>query len=462
MDSIKFLDPAGQVAIMSKTGAIVMASTYMPDQTANANTVYGADAKVVPVGGYNKNGLDKVAHWGSNNLKPLWILQMLSQSHINAQLIYTKVSLAVAQMYTFKWELSEDPRTGMLQPRKVPFDPGPEIRQMLNHSKAKNLVRARATDYFITGNTWAKFILHRDPARGIADIIHVDASTARCELEEPKTKQVQAHYVCSDWRNPKFKKANENGTYELVPDPTVRRYPAFDPANPARFYQSIHHSRMYWTGEPYYGIQPWHNAFNWIGYGNQMPIWLLANIQKAYNIKYHIQYPDDYFSYLNEMFDTDEKRIAEKKRVLQELDDSLAGAENAQKTIKTPFKTDPMTGKVAAEWKITPIQNDLKDEAFIKAFYASQIASVSSQGLDPALASIQFEGRMPISGSDKRISYQLHEVLKNDEVRQIMVEPFEILRDSRGWDPEMQFGFIGRNIVTLAEDASGATANQIM
>ena len=141
----------------------------------------------------------------------------------------------------------------------------------------------------------------------------------------------------------------------------------------------------------------------------------------------------------------------------------LAGAENAQKTFFTSFKTDPQTGQSLAGWEIKAIPNDIKDEAYIKAFYASNVASVSSMGVDPALAGIQMEGRMPASGSDKRISYQLHEVLKNDEAREVMVEPLEIYRDANGYDPEIQFGFLRRNIVTLAEDETGTrplTPNQ--
>lgn len=461
MGDIKYLDPGKKVVLLTRSGAVITQSGYAPTEYDLGNNPNSYWKDVVAVRRYKRFGLESVALWGNNNLKPLWLLELLSQSHINAQLIYTKVSLAVAHLFAFRWELRDDPVTGIPQPTKVPFDPGPEIRAILAHNNTRKLIRSRGTDFYITGNAFGVPMLARNPRYGVVDWKHIDASTARCEVQNPETKKVEGYYVCADWRKPRFKREN-NGEYFLEPDPNVRRYNAFDPDQWDRYYQSIHHSRLYWTGEPYYGIQPWHYAFNWIGYGNQMPVWLNANIMNSFNIKYHIEYPDDYFAYLKEDFDTDAEREAEKERVWKKIDDNLMGAQNAQKSIKTPFKNDPMTGQPMAGWKITPLKNELHDDAFIRAFFASQVASISAHGLDQSLASIVTEGRMPTSGSDKRISYQLHEVLKTEEVRQIMVEPLEIMRDTRGWDPEMQFGFVGRNIVTLAEDKQGTTPQQMM
>jgi hypothetical protein len=458
---VEFLDPAKKVAVLSKSGAIVTQASYSPD--APYNSINGEGAEYISFASLTGRGLNEVAPWGNNNLKPLWLLQLLCESHINAQLIYTKVSLAVKDLYCFKWELRPDPVTNLPVPTKVAVDPGPEIRAILRTKKMKRLIRSRATDFFITGNTFLKIYLSRD-ASSISKMEHVDASYVRAEKERVGKNGINNYYVCKDWRSP-YWKANEKDADSADPfhrDVNVRRYPAFDEDNPMRFYQSILHSRMYWTGEAYYGVQPWHFSYNWIAYGNKMPIWLSANINRAWNIKYHIQYPDDYFDYLDEM-DLDPKgKEAAKTKFFQELDKALSGSENAMKAIKTPVKLDRLEGKYAVGWEIKPLPNDLKDEAFIKAFFASQISATSSHGVDPALAAIQMEGRMPISGSDKRISYQLHEVLKNDEVREIMVEPLELLRDTKGWDPELEFGFIGRNIVTLAEDKTGQSKPQLM
>lgn len=430
------IDPSGTFAVLDRSGAIVSANSYSPFKAQ------GGIMQALSIGGLQSRGM-KIAPWGANNLMPLFLLQLLADSNINAQLIATNVSFAMGRLYTFKWG-----RDAEGWEEKQPMQAPPEIERYLKSHAVRTLLRSRATDFFLLGNTWAKFKLARG-GQGIAAIEHVDASCCRAELMNAAGK-VKHYFVGHDWLKPSYKGAdNSNGA-------NVQRFPAFNTADPLRYFQSIHHSRLYWAGRPYYGIQPWHFGHSWISYGNKMPLWLSTNINKAHNIKYHIRYPVDYFEYLdNGQFETEEKKRAEKARVFNLIDDMLAGAENAQKTFFSEHKIDQMTGKTLSDWQIEAIPNDIKDEAFIKAYYASNVAAASAHGIDPSLANIQLEGRMPASGSQKRISYQMHELLYTEEVRQIMVEPLEIMRDVNGWPSEMQFGFAVRNIVTLAEDESG-------
>jgi len=440
--AIEFINQAGTVAVGQHAAFSAQGYTD-PNYDRTIKSPWAEDAGLIH--NWQNIGAD-VAQWGANNLKPLWLLQMLEHSNINAALIYSKVSLAMGRLYTFKWVY--DPVLG--QEKQEYFDPGPQLRRVLRSRAITKLMRKRATDYFITGNAWCRFILSRDRSR-IALIQHADSSTVRSQVMKKQSKRVENFYVCANWMQPSFRKSSQ--TQELADNANVRMYPAFREEEPGRFLQSLHQSRLYWTGKPYYGTQPWHSGHEWLTYGTQMPIWMRSNIQKAMNIKYHVQYPEKFFDYLKGL-GSDEEREAEKTRVFTEIDNNLAGVENASSAFFTPYNTNH-EDKPMNDWKIVPVKNEVKDEAFIKAFYAANIAAVSAQGIDPALAAIQMEGRMPISGSDKRISYQLHEVLKNDEVREIMTEPLQIWRDMNGLDPDMEFGFAVSNILTLAEDDTG-------
>ena len=447
MSEVTFLDQGGDIAVLKKSRVIVSpqpGSVYETPTSGYDDGVHSPWRRSWDEGKKIVKDL-KIAPWGETNLRPYYLLDLLSESNINARLIYTNVSFAVAQIYTFHWVC--DPNTGAMY--KKPFEPSPDIKRFLNSYKIRQLLRSRATDFFITGNCWVKFHLSRD-GKQIADFQHIDASTVRLGLKDKTTKQIPFHYVCADWIKPKWNKKEKPDE-----DHNIRKFHAFHREDPGKYFISLHHSKLYWTGQPYYGIQPWHSGHRWIHYGNRMPVWMTANINKAHNIKYHVEYPRNYFDYLDKDFINPADRKKEKERVFKVVDDALSGAENAQSTFFTSFEIEPHTNKKLDGWSIKPLSNDLKDDAFVKSFFASNIASVSAMGVSPALAGIQMEGRMPASGSDKRISYQLHEVLNTNEAREIMVEPLEIWRDMNGFDPDMQFGFLARNIVTLAEDESG-------
>lgn len=448
----KFIGKSKDIAFISKAGAIITASSFAssPENSFQNFTVKDPMDPNSQFVEYVGQGM-KAAPWGANNLKPNYLLELLAGNGINSQMIYAKVSFALGDIYAYRWGTGED---GF--PKKIGVDPGPQINRFIRNRKTRDLFRARATDFFIHGNVWGQPVLNRSRTE-ILDWKHFDAFSCRLELMDGKSQKIQNHFVSADWRFPRFMPIGEKALKE-----NVRSYPAFDEAQPFRFFQALHHSKMYWSGQTYYGLQPWHAGHNWLNYANKIPIWGASNINSSFSIKYHIEYPDNYFAYLDEMYDDPQKKMAAKEQVFDEIDKMLAGAENAQMTFYTPYQLDELTNKSFAGWKITAIKADLKDEAFVRAFNASQNAMTSGQWVDPALAGIQMEGRMAPSGSDKRISYQLHEILKNDEVREIMLEPLYIMRDANGWDQDLEFGFMKRNIVTLAEDKSGIDTKKII
>lgn len=394
---------------------------------------------------------NEIASWGKDNLQPLHLLKLLSESNINPQLLWTKVDFAAGErIFTYKEDLKQDPTTGELVIHKIPVK-YPKIESFFKHIKVNKLMRARATDYYFSGNVFSRLVLARNPDKyGIAHIDHVDNLMARAQAQNKTSRKIENFFICSDWLNPIYdpKQPIKGNT---------RKYKAFNENDPLKYFRTIQHSKIYWPGQIYYGIQPWHSAANWIGFANKIPVWMDSNIKNSYNIKYHIEYPDNYFDYTKGW--PDDKRKAERERVFDEMDKWLAGQKNTGKAFYSRRMRNPLDNKEYSEWKISPIKNDIKDDAFLNAYKASNSAMTSGWGIDPSLASIQRDGKFASSGSEMRISYQLHIALKVQAARSIMVEPLEIVRDVNGWDPEVKFGFINKNVVTLAESKGGMTGN---
>ena len=450
---VQYLDPNQRVAFLAKSGAVITAKVAAGEP---ARTGTGMDLEIANYPYYSATHLKskRVACWGNDNLRPIYYLNLLANSNINAQLIYTKVSLAMGRLVYFKERVEEGRIVREL------IEPDPEVKAWAKQNKMLKFLRARATDFFILGNVWNKFTLARDPRQGIARVEHMDGSCCRLELQNQRSKRTEHHFVCADWTRPRFPDL-DNSTNEKDKTLNVRRYTAFREEEPLKYFQSLHHSKLYWTGQAYYGIQPWHSGHRWIKYANQIPVWMDSNISNSQNIKYHIEYPANYFDYLDTMFESASERLKEKERVFNTIDDLLAGAENAQKTLFTAYQLDAMTNNQFGGWKITSITNDLKDDAFVDTFKSSNDAMTSAQGVAPVLADLQREGKFN-SGSEQRIAAQIHEVLKTQEVREIMIEPLNIVRDVNGWDPDLQFGFMRRNIVTLAEDPAGMEDEKLL
>jgi len=397
-----------------------------------------------------------IALWGKDNLKPLKWIELLSESNIAPQLLMTKVDFACGErLYTYTEDIQADPSTGEMKIIKVPVQAPPQLQRWLQGIKVEQLMRKRATDYYFSGNCFNQFVLARDPQKyGIAWIDHIDSCDARIEKIN-NNRRIDHFWVSDDWGNVVYskKKKEENNT---------RRFKAFKESDPFKYFRTIYHSKIYWPGQKYYGVQPWHAAENWIGFANRIPVWMTSNIDNSYNIKYHIQYPQYYFDYTLDWSEEDRKK--EEERVFQQLDEWLAGKGNVSKTFFSKMNFDPHTGKALDGWKITPIKNEIQDKAWVEAYKTSQGAMTSGWDINPSLANIPQEGKFAVSGSELRIAYQIHIALKVSAARAIMVEPLEVAYRVNqelgvpGFEiPDLKFGFINKNVVTLAESPAGIT-----
>lgn len=393
-----------------------------------------------------------IVRWGPDNLKPLTWIKLLSESNIAPQILLTKVDFACGErLFTYREELRFSEKSGQTELVKIPVA-NPQLEFWLKKIKAKDLMRKRATDYYFSGNCFAKMVLARDPEKfGVAHIDHLDSCSVR--VEQIKNKRVNHIYMSDNWVNPVYNPKD-------ISKGNTRRFKTYNEAKPLAFFRSVLQSKIYWPGQVYYGIQPWHSAKNWIGFANKIPVWMGSNITNSYNIKYHIKYPADYFAYT----DGWDKDAIEKEedRIFDQVDNWLAGELNAGKTFYSKRILDPMTGNERSSWTIEPIKNDLQDKSFLEAYKTSQGAMTSGWDLNPNLANIPQEGKFSTSGSELRIAYQIHVALKVAAARSVMLEPLEEaykVNNSLGvpgfQDPEIKFGFINRNIVTLAENPAG-------
>ncbi len=445
----------GSNTYYSKRTGAVYASENFQEVKSGRTSPYDDDWSNPPIQPISQDGYE-IAPWGRYNLKPLELLNMMANSNITPQLLTTLSDFAVGEGMFPYIEVMKEVAPGQydIMPQKVDV---PQVTSWLNNMDGMELMRKRATDYYFSGNMIANMIPARNPDRhGIAYVQHVDSLDWRSGTFGNKSRKVDFHYICDDWRMPVVSQEKNN----------VLRFNAWRKTDPFKWKQSLHHSKLYWPGQKFYGIQPWHAAKKWIVFANKIPVWMDANISNSYSIRWLVEWPENYFDY---MAGKSEKQIEdEKDRVFKEMDDFLAGEENAGKAFYTRRKmANPIQGTgEGAEWVIKPLKQEIYDKAWLDTYKTTQGAMTSAFNVNPALANIPSEGKFAVSGSELRIAYQMHIALKVQAARELMVKPLmDAYRVNHsqgvvGFEiPDLKFGFVNRNIVALSEDKSGVKAN---
>lgn len=410
---------------------------------------YGNDAAIVSFGVVSKGDTLQydgeprtqdgrwVSWYGKDgNNFPNEIVRLLTANNINPNILDTKRDFIVGNgICLYKNEYADGKRqTVLLDPQQHV-----EIVSWLHNSDFNHEVSKATKDLLWFGNCFFELIF--DKGKRAHSFRHIDATTVRAQVKNPKSGRVENYFVSDNWARPTY---DEKDPHAKKEGNNVEIIAAYDAETPMNGYpKCVMHIKDYVPAYPYYSLPSWYGALNWIKLANEIPLWHFRGIQNGYAIRWHIQVPESYF----DKFDP-QKRNQAKEDLITAMNSWLRGSENAGKAFVS-FVAKHSTE--ADQFKITPLDAELNDEAFTALFEQSNMAMTSAHGLHPDLAAIQTQGKLS-SGSELRNAYLIHLALHTPHIRRMLLRVLELVRNLNGWDPTVQFGFENIEVTKLDEN----------
>lgn len=220
----------------------------------------------------------------------------------------------------------------------------------------------------------------------------------------------------------------------------------------------------YFLNDGYYPIPVWRGGKDWIELSNMIPEFHINNILNGYSIRFHVKIPTGYFLDYERYnaCTTDEERDACKadeqkaeQDFMNDVNEFLAGLDNAGRALFTKFEYEQATGKVYPGIEIVPINYDMKDSALLELFKASNTANVSNQAMNPSLANIDMGGKLFGSGTEVRNAYLLFLITSTPQVRRMAMKPINMVKKINGWPADIYYGIRDFELAPLNEDKSG-------
>lgn len=120
-----------------------------------------------------------------------------------------------------------------------------------------------------------------------------------------------------------------------------------------------------WGSDDIYSEPVWMPAYRlgWVDVAHMVPTFLKHAYENQVSWKWHVQIPYSYwerkFPADDPRFDTPEKRQAEVRKVIDDIEQNLCGAENGEKPLFTHYSMNEQ-GRIEEEWKITALDNKYK------------------------------------------------------------------------------------------------------
>jgi hypothetical protein len=381
----------------------------------------------------NQGGF-KIAPWGANNDQPQKMLELVHNNHLKPQLITTGRDLVLgSRLGVFERSIVNG---------KERMEPvlDSEMEDWFETIDGDSTLQSLAFNLETFANYFSVFSLASKTY--VEAIQSFDCTITRAlATTKPKPDRYAFHH---DFRNFRADEA--------------KILPAFDPLNPGKYGEFVLHGRDWTPGQKYYDIPPYWGTRRWTSVSNKIPIFHDSGLDNGYNVKYHIKIPMGYF---DQFGDSPEKRKKAELDLMANMNEMLAGVENTDKVFVSKFAVDS-TGKPLPGWEIVPIENKMSDDAYTAVNQQANIAHTSGHGVDPSLAGIDTGSKLGGSGSEKRISYQLHIAMRTPQKRKILLKTFQAAHKIMGFNPKHRFGFVDVDITTIAENPKGQekTTNQ--
>lgn len=383
----------------------------------------------------------RVMQWGDDDQLPNYREQLVAENNIVPSLIATRRDITVGRgLMAYKEQIIDGKQEIVeveMPPEAAEFFEKVDIDNYLDIACRNDIFHsAIATEYI----------------RGKGGQIN---SLRALECRHLRARERDSRGQITEW----FWKGSWGG--KTNPSTQAQRIPVYLKEQRQKKFITVHMDNLLCLDE-YYPTPYWWGSEEWIRLANCVPEFHLANMKHGYSFRVHVEIPKDYFLNAtpedlvdNESRDTAyNAATAAKAEFIRRLNEVLQGAKNAGKTVVTEYDVDKALGKEYPGIKITPITLDLKDEALLKLFDASNAANMSAQGVHPTLANIQTQGKLS-SGSEIRNAFLMYVAIKTPGPRRRLLRPIELVKRENNWPKDIKYGFRDMLITTLAEDKSG-------
>ena len=185
--------------------------------------------------------------------------------------------------------------------------------------------------------------------------------------------------------------------------------------------------RNYYSNNDYYGIPDWDAAWKsgWVDIAHRIPQFLAKSYANAMTLMWHIQIPADYWEtkYPKDEYPNKEERCRKIEEAMQEIEDSLCGEENANKTIITEYSIEEYS-KIPREWKIERLKNEIDAKERLSTSAAANSEILFSMMLNPSVLGAGMPGGAYAgnagSGSDIRESFLVSVITTYIEKQQVL------------------------------------------
>ena len=349
----------------------------------------------------------------------------------------------------------------------LPSD-APEIFEFLENNNVMRILQEAGNDLVTFADAFIELIVDRNAKEKIVVVRHKETAFSRLSLQDEKTGKIEYHGYSSKWGDGELDDVvatpflNRNAPlYDLkkrlgrLPD---ERTGTFKKTKEKRFILSL---GLPVPGRFYYNKPWWWSIFKagWYDFSCAMPIFKQSLIENKMKILYEVKINETFWAKLYQSEGiTDPKKQAERKlQFLKEMDDFLAGKENAGKSFVSHFRYDQVKGFEIHDIIIKEIKSDHDGGEYNDDVEeASNIISYA-MGVHPSLQGATPGKSKNINGTEARELFIIKQAMTKP-LRDALLLFLYVCKAINEWDKDIHF-IIPNIMLTTLDKNTGSEKN---
>lgn len=400
---------------------------YVSPKHSAVISTRGKDSAVKNIG---ENPIKKVtgakegiSFWGDDNLYPQDIIKDIRTVNQIAAALEWKAKAIISGGLIYGFDTIDDKGKDKFERVIDPAIESWNLRTNINRYNRESML-----EYYAHNNVFAK--LRANLGMDFIDSIECpNVCDTRLGVQNQKTGKIDTAYINANWD---LGISYDNTEY-------VKKYPVIDPYyNAAEQVKSLSKNEFIYPVQgpdydyTFYSKPAWHSIreSGWLDVAKQIPKFKAALLKRQYTIKYHIDITEKFWTWKFPEWSslTDAKKKKEiVENYLKQLDEMLAGSDQAGANFLSISECDPVTNKPYPGITITTIDDKIKDGIYVEDSQEASSHIYSSLGIDGSLIG-SMPGKMmgSGSGSDKRVAMNIY--LANEKpVMDTQLEPISFI-----------------------------------
>ena len=361
-----------------------------------------------------------------------------------------------------------DPKTRKIVKEEVlPYEQ-PEIFEFLENNNFNFVRMELANDLVIFYDGYLEYIFNNDNKS--PKLVQIKAKESTCsrisEIDE-KTGKSEWHGYSAEWHT---------GTpTDLIATPLLdRQTPLLDlkmrmglapndkgekiVGKERRF---IHNLRISTPGRFYYSHPYWWSVFasGWYDFSSAIPVFKKSLIKNQMALRYIVYIQEPFWEKLfaSEGIVKDDEKKARKEKFLKDMNDFLAGEENAGKGFVSHFRYDRVKGFEEKDIIITPLESFFKGGEYIEDSEEVSNMMCYGMGVHPSIIGSAPGKGKSINGTEARELFIIKQALMK-MYQDTTLEPLYFAKAMNNWPKDIYFSVTNCQLTTL-DQGTGATKN---